>query len=309
MMAAATSPCQPVSMRVIIVAVCGVLLVGCGGNDEPDEPSLDPEPMTVMTFNVMCSLCGTSEHDPWEERLEYFRDIFARHDPDLVGIQELTPLGDEVGQLLERLPGRAAVYFAPADELPYPDAAIFYRKSRFRLLDSGEYWLSPTPDEPRSTGFAKPQLARLVVWATLRDRAGDRDFYFATTHFDNNVPSQALSAPLVKERTAPFAGKMPVIVTGDFNSKPGTEAWATLTTDSGGFPLADTHALAEQWRVISTQQPEPSYELESRIDHVFVGGTPGTWAVSDWNVDMSRYGPQDRRPSDHFPITTRLDYW
>jgi len=44
-----------------------------------------------MTFNVLCSFCNLREFDPWSERLAYFGDIFARHDPDLIGLQELSP--------------------------------------------------------------------------------------------------------------------------------------------------------------------------------------------------------------------------
>lgn len=298
---------HPRGVAIMRTALLSSLLVVVGCGDDVSEPR-GPEPMTVMTFNVLCSLCKTAEYDPWEERLEYFRDIFARHDPDIVGIQELTPLGDEVAQMLDVLPGRAAVYFEPDDALPYPDAIIFYKRSRFSVLDSGEYWLSPTPEVPNSTGFASPQLARLVVWAKLRDRAGDRDLLFVTTHFDNNSPSQTLSAPLVKERTAPFAAELPVVVTGDFNSKPGTEAWVTLTTEVGGFALSDTQALAAEWGVVTNQEPAPDYALDDRIDHVFVGGTPSSWTVSNWNADLTTYGAKGRYPSDHFPITTTLDY-
>jgi endonuclease/exonuclease/phosphatase family metal-dependent hydrolase len=138
--------------------------------------------------------------------------------------------------MLDTLPGRGAVYFQPDEGLPYPDAAIFYKTKRFQLLEQGSYWLSPTPDVPRSTGFASPQLARLVVWARFHDRNGDRELVFIDTHFDNNSPSQELSAPLTQERTAPWVATHPVIFAGDFNSKPDSTAYSILTTDSShGF--------------------------------------------------------------------------
>ncbi len=211
--------------------------------------------------------------------------------------------------MLDRLPDRGSVSYVPEDALPYPDAAIFYRKSRFSVLDSGEYWLSPTPDVPNSNGFAKHQLPRLVVWARFRDKAGDREPYFATTHFDNNTPSQALTAPLVKERTAPFAKTLPVVMLGDFNSKPGVEAWNTLTTDSGdGFAFRDTQAMADEWSVISNQEPTPSYDLADRIDHIFVAGDKTHWKAIRWHADLTVYGPKSRYPSDHFPIVAELEY-
>jgi mRNA deadenylase 3'-5' endonuclease subunit Ccr4 len=79
--------------RTSRLAACALVLLvigaGCGDSDsaQPAAPEL-----TVMTFNVLCSFCNTREYDPWAERLGYFGDIFARHDADLIGIQELTPL-------------------------------------------------------------------------------------------------------------------------------------------------------------------------------------------------------------------------
>jgi endonuclease/exonuclease/phosphatase family metal-dependent hydrolase len=180
-------------------------------------------PWRVMTFNVMCSSCAPEGFEDWEERVPYTGDTVRRHDPDLIGFQELFN-GEEVAQIEAELPDYTTIWFAAADpgDLDYADATIAYRSSMFAEVEHGFYWLSPTPDTPYSNGFASPQLPRLVVWARLRALAEDHEFVFATTHFDNNSPSQELSAPLVLERTAALADELPVIMVGDFNSKPGT---------------------------------------------------------------------------------------
>ena len=98
-------------MRRTAVAFA-LLLSGCG-SDEALDKAPGPRPATVMTFNVMCSICGSSDFDPWEKRLAYFGDIFERYDPDLVGIQELTPIGDEVAQVQAELSGHSAVGGSP----------------------------------------------------------------------------------------------------------------------------------------------------------------------------------------------------
>jgi endonuclease/exonuclease/phosphatase family metal-dependent hydrolase len=288
-----------------ILAVA-VVLAGCGPSD--DDGSSSPQPLTVMTFNVLCSFCDRRNYDPWEERLPYFGDIFARHDPDLIGLQELTPLGNEVEQILAQAPGFEAIYFAPENELPYPDALILYRSTRFTVIESGSYWLSPTPDMPLSTGFAPPQFPRLVVWARLLDGAAGREIYFATTHFDNNSPSQERSAPLVRERTLPFVEDRPVIVVGDFNSRPNSTAYEMLTDDStDDFGFQDSFDLAE-WHLVANQQPLPAYDITDRIDHIFLAGRGVTWVVNDWAADLTIYGPNQRYPSDHFPIIAQVAY-
>lgn len=338
-------------MRTLqVLAVLSVILSGCGSNEDAFSPpstltptftvtltstrshtptptptptptetpvptNTPPHPLTVMTFNVLCSFCDP-HYDPWDQRLAYFGDIFARHDPDLIGLQEISPPpingGHEPDQILARAPGRDALYFKPASGSqyqPYPDAMILYRSSRFTVLEEGQYWLSPTPDTPWSTGFVRVQFPRLVVWARLRDHGhGDRELYFAATHFDNNAPSQQLSAPLLQERTAPFVEMEPVIVVGDFNSSPDSTAYQILTTDSSkGFVFQNAFDLT-QWHIVTNQTPEPAYDVNDRIDHIFLAGRGVSWSVSSWVADLTVYGPQQRYPSDHFPIIAVIDY-
>ena len=296
--------------RIAFAAAAG-LCVACSSSDDPgDDRTLA---VTAMTFNVLCWFCGDpAEYDPWEERLEHFRDLFARHDADLIGLQELSPkltVPTDVEQILSVAPGYEAIFYA--DETgEFPDATILYRSPRFELVDRGDYWLSPTPDEPRSTGFANgAQFPRLVVWALLRDTKADREVYFATTHFDNNPPSQEKSAPLLMQRTAPWVATHPVIVTGDFNSQPHDPAYHTLTGSSGdaGLALVNTQSLAATWRVDTNQSPPPEYDLDGRIDHIFVAGDGAAWTSSEWVVDLTVYGSEHRYPSDHRAMIARLE--
>ena len=177
------------------------------------------------------------------------------------------------------------------------------------MLEHGAYWLSPTPDVPMSTGFADPQLPRLVVWARLRDAAaGNRELYFATTHFDNNSPSQEKSAPLFQERSAPFVANQPVIVVGDFNSRPDSAAYRILTTDSSrGFVFQNAFDLTDG-HIVTNQDPPPAYDVNDRIDHIFLAGRGVTWSVRDWAADLTVYGAKRRYPSDHFPVVAQVSF-
>lgn len=294
--------------RVALATLCLLISAPLGGCGSDGGGNSAPAPaIKVMSYNILCSFCDRRNYDPWEERLAYFGDIFERYDPDLIGVQELTPLGNEVAQVLAEAPGRGAIYYAPQGATPYPDAMILYRESRFSVIEHGEYWLSPTPEVPLSTGFSPPQLPRLVVWARLRDLATDREIFFATTHFDNNSPSQQLSAPLVLQRTAPFVSSEPVIVVGDFNSRPNSTAYGLLTGDPrSGFTFDNAFDLTPSYRVVTNQTPAPEYDPDERIDHIFLAGAD--WTVSDWAVDLTVYGTRQRYPSDHFAIAATVTY-
>jgi len=297
--------------RIFIFALTIIMaatLLQCGSGAE-NKISVE---VRVMTYNVLCSFCN-DEYDPWEERLLAFKDIFERHDPDLIGLQELT-FPEEVDQLLALKNGYAAVFFIGAEAGPlglveYPDATIFYRTSRFELLEQGFYWLSPTPDVAWSSGFADElQFPRIVAWARFSDIASQRQFFFATTHFDNNSPSQDLSAPLLLGRTEPFDSRMPIIINGDFNSQPDDPAYKTLVEGVGGqgFHLPNAFDLAAESSIDTNKVPAPDYDVDSRIDHLFVAGQAIEWACPEWTVDMHVYGQNQMYPSDHLAITSDL---
>jgi endonuclease/exonuclease/phosphatase family metal-dependent hydrolase len=300
-------------MRALWTVTCLGALVGCF---EPSAPT--PLELRVMTFNVMCSFCGDGHFDDetygdWAERLPELQEIIRSQNPDLVGLQELfyTRAGanqtDEVADLLGRSETYDALYYESREVFDYPDATILYRKARFRPIEQGVFWLSPTPDEPFSTGFDPGgQLSRLVYWAVFEEIESGRTLAFTTTHFDNNTPSQELSAPLLLERTAGLAADHPLIVTGDFNADLSDPAYAILTGASGDA----THSLRNTFDGVS----EPSvvgdssaYAWDLRIDHIFVGGV-GAEAVEvlDWTIDLSVYGAQARHASDHRAMAATL---
>ncbi|MBK8241307.1 MAG: endonuclease/exonuclease/phosphatase family protein [Deltaproteobacteria bacterium] len=280
---------------------------GGDGSGSTGGPVVPLGPWRVMSFNVMCSGCTPAGYEPWSARVPHLGDTVRRHDPDLLGTQELFAAA-EVAQIEAELPEYTSIWWAApdADSLDYADAAIFYRSAMFEEVEHGFYWLSPDPDEPYSNGFAAPQLPRLVVWARLRVLADGAEFVFATTHFDNNAPSQEKSAPLVLSRTAALATDWPVVMVGDFNAQPTDPAYAILTTGVDAAPprFDDAFVLADDWRVDTNLTPAPAYDPSERIDHVFVAGGP--WRARDWVADLWGYGPDDQYTSDHFAIAVEL---
>jgi endonuclease/exonuclease/phosphatase family metal-dependent hydrolase len=271
---------------------------------EPDLPEFDPllYPSKVMTFNVLCSFCDDS-YDPWEDRVGYIADTITRHDPDLIGLQELFS-ADEVAQLHELAPGYESLFYAD-ETSDYADATIWWRTRDFELLDSGFYWLSPAPDTPFSVGFSTPQLPRLVAWAHLHQLSSGAELLFVNTHFDNNSPSQELSAPLLLERTEERAGELVTIVVGDFNSKPDSVAYGILEAglEPGGFALTNSFDNTT-WERDSNEEDPPPYDVAQRIDHIFVG--PGLWTVERWIIDTWVYGPSLLHTSDHFAMIATI---
>ena len=235
--------------------------------------------------------------DPWTVRGPHEGDIVKAHRCDLVGLQE--PFSWQVNQLHEFCPG-----FADRHLRWYPDATAFYLAARFERVGGGHFWLSPSPGR-MSRGFGNI-LPRLVVWLRLRDRASGKTFFWADTHFDNTSPFQETAAPLFLGKVQELAAGLPVVVTGDFNSPPGSQAYRILTNgaEPGGFKLLDAYDLAgkrETWNAPGDERP---YDPAERIDYVFVAN--GKWACGRWVVDMTRYGDPPRDGSDHFAVAADL---
>jgi len=291
-----------------------------------DALAADPKQVIVMAFNVMCSFCKNSDFPQWQQewkaRLPMTKQTIARHDPDLIGVQELSRLVSETHEIddltqPENIYGEVSYHFNAKDEMTdlgkafeqdYPDATILYRKSRFDVLSQGQFWLSPTPDVAFSFGFAKNggSFFRLIVWAKLHDKIANRDFYFATTHFDNNSPSQELSAPLALQRFEPKAKELPIIFNGDFNSTPANKAYVILNkgVDGKGFAFANAFDLAKTWRITTNREPVPAYDLTQRIDHFWLAGAEFT--VPWFKVDLWGYGANLQKPSDHDAMITAI---
>jgi len=202
------------------------------------------------------------------------------------------------------LPQHSYVYFTAKTNVSDPDAVIWYRNDLYTLLDSGTFWLSPTPDKPFSEGFSPfhQVVPRLWIWAQFTTISNGLEFVFTTTHFDNNYPCQIKSAPLVLNRTSPLATKLPVISTGDFNSPVPSEAYEVLTfgINSEGYHFNDSFYMAKQWRHDTNVHVNLTYDPVNAIDHMFVSGQ-AKFTVYDWIVNTYEFTYKNisQQPSDH----------
>lgn len=267
----------------------------------------------VLTYNILCRVCVKEEYDPWEIRVAHLRQLVERYDPDLIGSQELGGWQD----IEEYLP-EGNIYAPVTFEFgpwTYADAALFYRQEKYEVMDSGQFWLSPTPHLP--FGFAwKPLSApRYITWAYLRDRTSGFSFLFMNTHFDNNPPNKDTCAPIVFETFSKYAARMPIIFTGDFNTNPTHDRYGILQHGYGDEIIFVNAADLTPLRELVTYAPDvdgpvgttPFETLDHTIDHIFMAG-PVDMEVTRWMVDYNRYGTAQRPASDHPAVYSELQF-
>jgi len=146
------------------------------------------------------------------------------------GTQEL--LANQLGDLKRLLPGYAAVGVGREDGAEAGEfSAVFYRRDRFTPLESGTFWLSETPDVAGSKGW-DGACERVATWVVLHDREGGREFLFVNTHLDHvGQVARDEGVNLLRERIEALRGDRPVILTGDFNSEPGSSVVAHVQKD------------------------------------------------------------------------------
>lgn len=262
--------------------------------DPAPSTAITSAPLTVLTLNVLCSLCVKEGYDQWRERLPELRAALARHDPDLAAIQELARPAE-----IDALLGLQSPYTALSHPL-WPDSVLLYRTARFSVRDAGQLWLSATPTLPLSRSW-RPGLPRLVQWAHLADAQGG-DLLFATTHLDGDQTNKDASAALIGQTIPPLAARLPVILAGDLNTAASDARMAVLR---GGLQDAEQKAGHTEQHGTLEGIPHTRRELRPalRIDHILVSEDV---AVQRFVHDAPTYGTPPRRPSDHPVIVAEV---
>ena len=258
-----------------------------------------------MTFNVR--LDGLADGaNAWAARRDMVAATILFFDADVVGLQE--PYEHQVLDLAARLPGYAWAGVGRDDGKAGGEFnPVFYKRERFRELARGVFWLSENPDQPGLKGW-DAACPRLATWLRLGDRDSGAGFFVFNTHFDHvGESARRRSAELLRARTAELAGRLPVVVMGDFNCVAADEPYRILTdAGEGSPPLVDARHLA-RLPVYGGETSFNGFSSESRpgvlIDHIFVRNVG---AVLRSGVIAERW--DGRFVSDHFPVLAEIDF-
>ncbi|HEX2536160.1 MAG TPA: endonuclease/exonuclease/phosphatase family protein [Chitinophagaceae bacterium] len=256
------------------------------------------QPLQVMTFNIRYNNPGDSAN-AWPHRVDKVVSQIRFHEVHLLGIQEA--LHGQVAELQQRLTGFRYVGVGRDDGKERGEySAIFYDTARLQLLENSTFWLSEQPDVPGSKSW-DAAITRIATWALFRDKASGRRFYHFNTHFDHRgVQARTESARLLLKRIAALPKETPVVLTGDLNAEPSTEAVRLLTDAGAPVHLKDAKAesrLPHYGPTGTFNGFGPKENSDQPIDYILLRGP---WTVrkhatlsQTWNGRFS---------SDHFPV-------
>jgi endonuclease/exonuclease/phosphatase family metal-dependent hydrolase len=269
-------------------------------------PVLAQVPLDVMTFNIRTA-SGRDGDNAWPHRKELVVATIERFAPQVVGVQEA--LDEQIEYLDAMLPDyrwlgidrglNGGVGLSEA-------TPIFYRHDELSPIESGNFWLTSTPDVPprRRDGVRHRRGGgRIVTWARFYHHETGRQIYVFNTHFTlRRGQSQLDSADLVATRVAALSAGTAVIVMGDFNnSAENSETWRVLMAQG----LRDAWVIADNQRGPTATYGDfgpPEEALGERVDWILVGERVEVgWVETVLDNDNGRF------PSDHYPVVARLE--
>ncbi|RRU13186.1 endonuclease/exonuclease/phosphatase family protein [Stenotrophomonas sp. 278] len=265
------------------------------GSAQARSPTPAAEPLRVMSFNVRTPV-DTEPGRRWVDRRDAMVNLLRAQRPAVVGTQELVQ--QQAEYLTTQLPdyrwfgqGRRG---GEGDE----HMGVFYDSTRLKVVESGDFWLSDTPEVPGSITWGN-LYPRMVTWALFERVSDRRRFYLLNTHLpyrDDDEPRRVQGAKAIVARLQQLHAGVPVVITGDFNSEPGSGTYATFTA-----VLGDARRQAAK-----VEGPRLTF-------HNF-SGTPTT--ELDWilvrGMKVLRFATLDDKPggvlpSDHFPVVADVE--
>lgn len=264
--------------------------------------------LTLITSNVSADFLTPPGVPAWDARKDLYAQTVRAAAPDIVGFQEATPrqfafwqeaLPEFTGLAVEVTnpdPDMVATWQAkyakfglPTIPSPY-EILVFYRTETFDCMETGYWWLSPTPARP-SIGFGNV-APRVMLWAKLKHRDTGQEFIVFNTHLDHRALDAMVT--LCRDQFTSFLGQAPLIFMGDLNINPTQPNFARLLEDG----WHDSHPTGTN---AGTFLYENAGVPDGRIDHILYHGpwTPLVWTRLE-SPDPAR------RLSDHNPVLARL---
>ena len=264
--------------------------------------------ISIITSNISADFLSPPGVPAWDERKLPYVNVLREAEPDIIGLQEVTPRQLQFLQtqfsgftaltvpVNNPAPELLATWQAKYEEFGFSDIPspyeiiLFYRTDAFELLSNGHWWLSPTPDIP-SVGFGNT-APRVVLWASLHHIASRKEFVIFNTHIDHRCTTSMVN--VCRKQFSLFAEDHPsLIFIGDLNFNEKDSNYHLLITDG----WRDSHAVT-----IDSDSATFLYDRDSirggRIDHIFYKSNE--FMALTWK----RLLPPalEQRISDHNPV-------
>ena len=273
--------------------LCGLILIAVSM-----ESLAQTSQLSVMSYNIRCGSCEPNDSpNNWKKRKNLAAHLIKTQNPDLLGLQEAELF--QVEDLVEMLDDYSWVGVGRDDGKDKGETtAILFRTARFSLQGQKTLWLSQTPQQP-SRGWDAAYRRTLTI-AQLLDAKTQKALFVFNAHLDNEGEiARQESAKLLLAEMAKLDPQVPLVVTGDFNTKASSSTYKLLAA-----ALQDTESASSTPATGGNNTFNDfgnNSEGEAKIDFIFA--SPHLKVLSH-AIDTTTYN--SLYPSDHFPLLVKL---
>lgn len=251
--------------------------------------------LTVMSYNIRY---GTAPDGPneWSRRRHASVEMIDDNSPDIICIQEAFSF--QIDYILDNCPDYRSVGISRLGERDAEHPAVFYNTKRLRVVESGNFWLSETPDKPGLGWDAACE--RNLTWVFFEEIRSGRLFYCLNVHLDHvgklaRLEGLKMVTGFLDQKNA---DGLPVVFCGDFNAEDGDASIDYISGKMANARLTskgktDDYATYNGWGNSAT-----------KIDFIFHSGFR---ACRSYETVNDSYGGC-RYISDHYPVKAVLSF-
>ena len=262
----------------------------------------------IATYNIRYENRADSLNgNGWGQRLPHIANLVRYHDFDIFGSQEV--FYSQLNGMLAAMPEYNYIGVGRADGDKSGECSpVFYKRNKFRLIKTGNFWLSETDSIPGKGWDAA--LPRICTWGRFQIVENGKHFWFFNLHMDHVGKVARLEGTrLVLDKIKSMTEGEPVILTGDFNYDQRADGYSLLS-ESGLLNDAYVAAKLRYAPNGTFNNFNPHYKSDSRIDHIF---TTKEFEIVKYGVLTDMYWSKAdsstqavRIPSDHYPVKTEV---
>lgn len=264
-------------ITIILLAISGVVF---------------SQSIKVMSYNIRLDVASDGVNQ-WSNRKEKLPALIKKYDPDLIGLQEA--MHHQLMDILQALPEYLYIGVGRDDGKEKGEySAILYKKDRFELDWQKTTWLSEKPMEPGSKSW-DAAITRILTRGGFRDLKTDKRFIYFNTHFDHiGKEARKNSASIILAAIKEESTKLPVIVTGDFNSQPTEEPYKVISNS-----IKDSRENSNQGTFCTFKVNAQPCNI---IDYIFYSD------FKKLNYKVITDNDGKNYPSDHLPVMAEFEF-
>ncbi len=249
--------------------------------------------MKIVTFNLRC-MWDHDGQNSFPHRAILISEKILAEKPDIVAFQEVT---EKQLPVMERImPEYLFVGHGRSETYGGEGLYTAIRKDAFALLGLDITWMSPTPHTPATRYENQSWIPRICVMTKLQNRDTKEVIRVFNVHLDHlSDEARVTQAEGLLELVGSYHEDYPVVILGDFNALPDSEAIRVMNR---------CEILSELTGNIPTTFHDYGKKTEpDKIDYMYVSHSLADRAgeAVDWKEEENGI-----YLSDHYPISVEF---